>query len=291
MSKSRDRRKQAAWSWMTENFANLLLMRSPTRSSNRKAVAQQKFRKQLVEQLERRELMALNILSVSPLDGSDNVPLDSNLVFTFNEPVIKGQGNIYVVRQGTGTTGVAVDVNSPNVTINGAVVTVDLPIDLQLDNSYFVHIDSGSFIDLSSTPTTNATLLTQSFDYLPLGPKVFEASGTGSDWTPTPPLGFESRLDNPNMAGVGAAEWRGWTFARKEFWIAADNQSRDQFLLGNGTVAIGDTDEYDDGPGAVRPFQSTLLTKAVNLNGVAENSVKLEFDSSFRPEDSQIGRL
>ena len=276
---------------MTENFANLLLMRSPTRSSNIKAVAQQKFRKQLVEQLERRELMALNILSVSPLDGSDNVPLDSNLVFTFNEPVIKGQGNIYVVRQGTGTTGVAVDVNSPNVTINGAVVTVDLPIDLQLDNSYFVHIDSGSFIDQSSTPTTNATLLTQSFDYLPLGPKVFEASGSGSDWTPTPPLGFESRLDNPNMAGVGAAEWRGWTFARKEFWIAADNQSRDQFVLGNGTVAIGDTDEYDDGPGAVRPFQSTLLTKAVNLNGVAENSVKLEFDSSFRPEDSQIGRL
>jgi hypothetical protein len=208
------------------------------------------------------------------LDGSDNVPLDSNLVFTFNEPVIKGQGNIYVVRQGTGTTGVAVDVNSPNVTINGAVVTVDLPIDLQLDNSYFVHIDSGSFIDLSSTPTTNATLLTQSFDYLPLGPKVFEASGTGSDWTPTPPIGFESRLDNPNMEGVGAAEWRGWTFARKDFWIAADNQSRDQFLLGDGTVAIGDTDEYDDGPGAVRPFQSTLITKAVNLNGVAENSVR-----------------
>ena len=250
-----------------------------------------KFRKQIVEQLERRELMALNILSVSPLDGSTNVPLDSNLEFTFNEAVVKGQGNIYVVRQGTGTTGVTVDVNSSSVTINGAKVTVDLPFDLELDNSYFVHIDSGALIDTSSTPTPNATLLTQSFDFMPLTPKVFEANGTGNDWTPTPPLGFESRLDNPNMADVGAAEWRGWTFARKDFWIGADNQGRDQFALGNDTLAIADSDEYDDGPGAVRPFQSTLITKAVNLNGVAPNSVKLEFDSSFRPEDSQIGRL
>ena len=267
------------------------LSRSLRKSAKRRSLAHRRFRKQLIEQLENRELMALSILSVSPLDGSTSVPLDSNLVFTFNEPVNKGQGNIYVVRQGTGTTGVAVDVNSSNVTVDGAVVTVDLPIDLQLDNSYFVHIDSGSFLDRSSTPTSNATLLTQSFDFLPLGPKVFEANGTGSDWTPTPPLGFQSRLDNPNMEGVGAAEWRGWTFARKDFWIGADNQGRDQFVLGNGTLAIGDSDEYDDGPGAVRPFQSTLITKAVNLNGVAENSVKLEFDSSFRPEDNQIGRL
>ena len=267
------------------------LSRSLRKSAKRRSLAHRRFRKQLIEQLENRELMALSILSVSPLDGSTSVPLDSNLVFTFNEPVNKGQGNIYVVRQGTGTTGVAVDVNSSNVTVDGAIVTVDLPIDLQLDNSYFVHIDSGSFLDRSSTPTSNATLLTQSFDFLPLGPKVFEANGTGSDWTPTPPLGFQSRLDNPNMEGVGAAEWRGWTFARKDFWIGADNQGRDQFVLGNGTLAIGDSDEYDDGPGAVRPFQSTLITKAVNLNGVAENSVKLEFDSSFRPEDNQIGRL
>jgi hypothetical protein len=231
--------------------------------------------------------MALNILSVSPLDGSTNVPLDSNLEFTFNEAVVKGQGNIYVVRQGTGTTGVTVDVNSSNVTVEGTKVTVDLPFDLELDNSYFVHVDSGAFIDTSSTPTPNATLLTQSFDFMPLTPKVFEANGTGNDWTPTPPLGFESRLDNPNMADVGVPEWRGWTFARKEFWIGADNQGRDQFALGNGTLAIADTDEYDDGNGAVRPFQSTLITKSVNLNGVSPNSVKLEFDSSFRPEDSK----
>lgn len=279
-------RRPNVWRRLAEKLSN-----SFRKSPIRRSVAQNRFRKQLLEQLENRELMALSILSVSPLDGSTNVALDSNLVFTFNEPVNKGQGNIYVVRQGTGTTGVAVDVNSTSVTIDGAVVTVDLPIDLQLDNTYFVHIDSGTFIDKSSTPTSNATLLTQSFDFMPLGPKVFEANGTGSDWTPTPPLGFQSRLDNPNMEGVGAAEWRGWTFARKDFWIGADNQGRDQFVLGNGTLAIGDSDEYDDGPGAVRPFQSTLITKAVNLSGVAENSVKLEFDSSFRPEDSQIGRL
>ena len=279
-------RHVTTWNRLKSELSRLFQGRDNSKIRNRR-----QFRKQIVEQLETRDLMALNILSVSPLDGSTNVPLDSNLEFTFNEAVVKGQGSIYVVRQGTGTTGVTVDVNSSNVTIDGTKVTVDLPFNLELDNSYFVHVDSGAFIDKSSTPTPNATLLTQSFDFMPLGPKVFEANGTGSDWTPTPPLGFESRLDNPNMADVGAAEWRGWTFARKDFWIGADNQGRDQFALGNNTIAIADTDEYDDGPRAVRPFQSTLITKAVNLNGVAPNSVKLEFDSSFRPEDSQIGRL
>ena len=277
---------RSTWSRWKEGMATAFRKRNRSKQDLRR-----KFRRQIVEQLESRELMALSILSVSPLDGSTNVPLSSNLEFTFNEPVIKGQGNIYVVREGTGTTGVTVNVTSSSVSIAGSKVTVDLPFDLELDNTYFVHIDNGAFIDTSSTPTSNATLLTQSFDFEPLKPKVFEANGTGNDWTPTPPLGFESRLDNASMADVGAPEWRGWTFARKEFWIGADNQARDQFALGDRTLAIADTDEYDDGPGAVRPFQSTLITKAVNLAGVAPNSVKLAFDSSFRPEDSQIGRL
>ncbi|MBU6173406.1 MAG: Ig-like domain-containing protein, partial [Planctomycetes bacterium] len=276
----------AAWSRWKDGVINAFSRSGIVRRRNRN-----RFRRQIIEQLETRTVMTLSILSVSPLDGSTNVPLTSDLIFTFNQAVVKGQGNIYVVREGTGTTGVAVDVRSSSVTISGAQVTVDLPVNLEVDNSYFVHIDSGAFLDTSSTSTPNATLLTQSFDFLPLGPKVFEANGTGNDWTATPPLGFESRLDNPSMAGVGVPEWRGWTFARKEFWIGADNQGRDQFALGNGTLAIADTDEYDDGLAAVRPFQSTLITKPVSLAGVAPNSVKLEFDSSFRPEDSQIGRL
>ena len=131
------RRQNPTWNRWTNRLSRFFKS-SPKRITRSRS----KFRKQIVEQLESRELMALNILSVSPLDGSTNVPLDSNLEFTFNEAVIKGQGNIYVVRQGTGTTGVTVDVNSSSVTVDGTKVTVDLPFDLELDNSYFVHIDN-----------------------------------------------------------------------------------------------------------------------------------------------------
>jgi hypothetical protein len=277
-------RRSSGWNSLAAKLEQLV-----RNSKRRSPSTKRKARRRLFERLENRELMALDILSVSPLDGATNVPLNTDLVFTFNEPVIKGQGNIYVVRQATGTTGITVDVRSPNVSIAGAQVTIDLPLDLALDNTYFVHIDSGAFIDSSSASTAAGTLLEQNFDFLALGPQVFETVGNGADWTPTPPLGFV--VDNSSMPTGGAEEWKGWTFARKDFWIAADNQSRDQFTLGLKTVAVADTDEFDDGPAAGRPFNGKLLTKPVDLTGVVANSIKFEFDSSFRPEDSQIGTL
>ena len=261
------------------------------KGSGRRNQQRCRARKRFFEQLESRELMALSIVSVSPLDGATEVAVNSDLVINFNENAVKGQGNIYVLQKASNTLGFAVDVRSSNVSISGSKVTIDLPVDLQLDNSYYVLIDNGAFVDSSSIPTAGATLLTQNFDNLPLQPQVFETVGNGKDWTPTPPLGFTSELNNAAMAGVGAAEWRGWTVARKEFWVASDGQERNQFARGAGNIAVAETDEYDDGPGAVRPFQSTLKTKAVDLTGVAADSLKLEFDSSFRPENSQIGRL
>nr|MCU0720039.1 Ig-like domain-containing protein [Pirellula sp.] len=279
-------RKSSSISSATSKLAKLFKRRQAA-----KQILRHRARRQFFEQLESRELMALNILNVSPLDGATEVPVDSNLVVTFNANVAKGQGNIYVLQKSTNAVGLAIDVRSPSVTISGAQVTIDPPSNLLLDNSYFVIIDDGAFIDTSSNPTAGATLLTQNFDYLALGPQVFETIGNGRDWTATPPDGFTSELNNPAMAGVGVPEWRGWTVARKEFWSTAGGQDRNLFAGSSGNVAVGDTDEYDDGLSPVRPFQSTLKTKAVDLTGVAANSLKLEFDSSFRPEDSQIGRL
>lgn len=279
-------RKSPSISSVANKLGKLFRKRKAT-----KQILRRRARRQFFEQLEARELMALNILSVSPLDGSTEVPVDSNLVVTFNANVAKGQGNIYVLQKSTNAVGLAIDVRSPSVTISGAQVTIDPPTNLLLDNSYFVLIDDGAFIDTSSTPTAGATLLTQNFDYQALGAQVFETTGNGLDWTPTPPDGFISELNNPAMAGVGVPEWRGWTVARKEFWASAGGQDRNLFANSSGNVAVGDTDEYDDGLGAVRPFRSTLKTKAVDLTGVAANSMKLEFDSSFRPENSQIGQL
>ncbi|MFM1904064.1 MAG: hypothetical protein RLZZ440_1964, partial [Planctomycetota bacterium] len=246
-----------------------------------------------VERCEERKLLALTITSLgTPPVAAENVDLGTDLVFTFNENVLKGQGNIYVVEQDAGQVGLAVDVRSSAVTVAGNQVTVDLPADLLPDNTYSVIIDPGAFIDTSSTPTAGATLLTQNFDFAALGPFVFEANGDGTDFSTTPQFGFDFQTTLDPTKGYD--EWRGWSFADKDSWLAADNQGRDQFTLGTGTVMVADTDEYDDGNAAERPWVGYSYTPVIDLTGVAANSVKLEFDSSFRPEgpgDSQTGTL
>ena len=249
----------------------------------------------IAEQFEPRQLLALSVTGISPLDGATNVPLTSDLVLTFNENVFKGQGNIYVVRQGTGTTGVAVDVRSSNVVVAGSQVTIDLPTDLELDNTYSVFIDKGAFLDTTTAPTTAATLLQQNFDFTPLVPFVTDGNGDGTDWSPNPALGFT--VDNSLMPTGGKEEWKGWVAADKNSWIrqagGTEGQNRDQFTLASGSILVGDTDEFDDASNG-GPFNGSITTKPIDLTGVAPGSVKLEFDSSFRPEgpgDAQVGTL
>ncbi|MCY2977366.1 MAG: Ig-like domain-containing protein [Planctomycetota bacterium] len=239
--------------------------------------------------------MALNIVSVSPADGAINWPLDTNLTIVFDANVVKGQGTINVVRDSTNTLGVAVDVNSPIVTISGATVTVDLPENLLPVEAYHVFIDSGAFLDTSSTQTPAATVFTQNFDLLPLNPFVsYDTTnvGDGTDFTLVPPINME--VDNSLMPTGGIPEFRGWSFMDKQPWIneagAGGGQSRDQFTLGSGTVAVGDPDQFDDTTNG-GPFNGYILTKPISLAGVAANTAVIEFDSSFRPEDSQIGEL
>ena len=248
------------------------------------------------ERFEHRRLLALTVESIAtPAVGSVDVDLGTDLVFTFSENVQKGQGRIYVVEQATGEAGVSVSVRDDAVTVAGNQVSIDLPVDLLPDNTYSISIDPGAFIDTSTTPTAAATLLTQSFDFINLDPFVTETGGDGSDYSTTPQFGFE--LESTLNPELGVAEWRGWSFADKDAWItAAGNQSRDQFELGDGTLLISDSDEYDDANSPERPWVGYSYTPEIDLTGVAPNSVRLEFDSSFRPEnprasDGQLGTL
>jgi len=237
------------------------------------------------ERFEERKLLALTVMSIgTPPVGAENVDLATDLVFTFNENVLKGQGNIYVVEQDAGQVGIAVDIRSSAVTITGNQVSVDLPADLLPDNTYSVYIDAGAFIDTSSTSTAGATLLTQNFEFAALGPFINETGGDGTDFSTTPQFGFDFQTTLDPTRGID--EWRGWSFADKASWISADNQGRDQFTRGVGTVMVADSDEYDDGNSPERPFVGYSYTPVIDLTGVAENSVKIEFDSSFRPEST-----
>jgi hypothetical protein len=110
-------------------------------------------------------------------------------------------------------------------------------------------------------------------------------------------------LDNPEYAtgdivgnvGVlnqgdpdnGVAEWEGWSFADKDFWVdAAGDQDRSLFTLGSGTVLVADSDEYDDlGTGRGGVYYSTgASTGDIDVSAYANQPIVLNYDSAWRDE-------
>jgi hypothetical protein len=86
-------------------------------------------------------------------------------------------------------------------------------------------------------------------------------------------------------------EISGWTIQNKDILInQQSNQERDVFTKGQNILAVSDPDAIDDfvdiDPDLYTGF---LMTPEFSLDGVAPNSIALEFDSSFRPYPTMIG--
>ena len=74
----------------------------------------------------------ITVLSVAfiPLDDSSAVPVSSDLVITFDRDVEKGNGFVNIVRASDNTIAASIDIQSPDVTIAGAAVTINPPNNL-----------------------------------------------------------------------------------------------------------------------------------------------------------------
>ncbi len=155
------------------------------------------------------------------------------------------------------------------------------------------------------TPTmasAQITIFSENFESLTpkLQKPIFEANNGGGIWTNlnvfthTAPFGWTVDSSGvPDSGDPEAEEWRGWSFARKDFWVSvAGDQTRAQFTLGQGIVAVADPDEYDDSPVGIpgNAYYNTFMrTPAISLANVSANSVTLTFDSSWRPEGFDDG--
>jgi hypothetical protein len=141
------------------------------------------------------------------------------------------------------------------------------------------------------------TLLAEDFEGLDLGSNVEEGLSGSEVWTNEPPPGWS--IDNDGMPGIGdpdtdgVVEWAGWSFASKEWWVAAaGDQDRGLFSRGQGTVMIADPDEWDDADGAARAaimpidlYDTFASTPVINIPAnIPAGRIKLSFDSSWRPE-------
>jgi hypothetical protein len=88
------------------------------------------------------------VSSLSPADDATAVAVDSDLVITFSENVVKGSGNIVIKRTSDDSTVQTIAAGDSSVTVNGAMVTVN-PSDLAGSTGYYVTIDGGAFKDAS----------------------------------------------------------------------------------------------------------------------------------------------
>jgi hypothetical protein len=150
---------------------------------------------------------------------------------------------------------------------------------------------SGATQTRSFTNRFDVALYIETFDGLPLGPNVEEASAGDQVWTKTPPTGWT--IDDTGMPGYdqpdyaendGRKEWAGWSFADVKWWPTVDDQHRSWFTRASGAAAIADPDEWDDAPHYPGLYNSLLSSPPISLAGVDANTAVLRFDSSWRPE-------
>jgi hypothetical protein len=159
------------------------------------------------------------------------------------------------------------------------------------DNNWWWAIDN---IEVSALPRERVCVFTEDFEGLPLGPNVDETVAGDEVWTKTAPEGWI--LDDSGVPGLdepdnGVTEWAGWSFADNDWWASVDDQRRSEFELAIGTVAVADSDEYDDKGNPVGTFNTFMSTPPIDISDLEAGTAELMFDSSWRPESSQTASV
>jgi hypothetical protein len=137
------------------------------------------------------------------------------------------------------------------------------------------------------------TLFLEDFEGVELQPPVHEVpSGCGitycglNTYTHDGPNGISVTVDSPATGGV--ADWRGWTFVERPFWICASGGPNGVgFTNSSGIVAVADGDEFDDLPSSGGPLDTTMSTPAIDISERQGRILVVSFDSSWRFESGQ----
>src|SRR5258706_7909740 len=98
------------------------------------------------------------LISTSPVSGATNVPVNANIVLTFDEAVMPVSGEI-LIREHTflGTTLAAIDINeATQVTFTGNTVTINPNVNFADGTKYDIDIKNGAIADLSGNPFYDA---------------------------------------------------------------------------------------------------------------------------------------
>jgi endonuclease/exonuclease/phosphatase family metal-dependent hydrolase len=99
------------------------------------------------------DLTAPFVSNLSPANASNNQPTSGNLTMTFNENVLKGNGNILIKRVSDNSIAATIPVTDASVTIANNVVTIPYS-GLTAGIQYWIEMPSGIFRDASNNGYT-----------------------------------------------------------------------------------------------------------------------------------------
>ncbi len=94
-----------------------------------------------------------------------------------------------------------------------------------------------------------------------------------------------------SLPGIGTLEWQGWSVTDYQWWQAtAGDQNRSFFTKASGKVLVADPDEWDDydpfidDPESVGPYDTEIVSPAIDISSASGDDLVVRFDSSWRPE-------
>lgn len=118
------------------------------------------------------DTVAPTLISQSPADKSTDVALSSNLTLTFSESIKLGTASLLLKNAAGSVIESYSPLTSTNLSVSGAVLTINPTQDLDPGNSYFLEIPSGAVTDLSGnayTGNTTYNFKTVSLNHPPTG--------------------------------------------------------------------------------------------------------------------------
>jgi autotransporter-associated beta strand protein len=154
---------------------------------------------------------APTLVSLNPADDAPAVPVSSNLVATFSEPVAAGTGNIELWQDGGGSPLETFDVTLPSeVAFSGATLTINPTADLTPGTGYYILIPATAVVDASTNAfagITDPTAWNFSGDNTP--PTVASLSPADGSASVVLDANLVATFSEPVVAGTGTIElWK-----------------------------------------------------------------------------------
>ena len=164
------------------------------------------------------------LVTLNPAANATSVPVASNLVATFSENIALGSGNI-TIKNLSNSTQTVIPVGDPQISVSGAVLTINPTADLAALKHYAIRIDPGAITDISANPfagiandsTWNFSSASIPLRIMCLGDSITAGYTDNSTWSVPFMFGYRSglytRLTNAGynfkLVGGSTEPWTG----------------------------------------------------------------------------------